>query len=77
MTEVLSGAVTGTGSGSLGGVDTSFTIKDAVTVYLTFQPDLDLSGTVVQNGDNQSYSRWQNFEQHVYKEPHLRRFRKG
>jgi len=49
MTDVFSGAVTGTGSGSLGGVDASYTVKDAVTVDITFNSDLHFTGTVVQN----------------------------
>ena len=41
MTDVFSGAVTGTGSGSLG-EDTSYTVKDTVTVDITFNSDFTL-----------------------------------
>ena len=56
MTDVYSGTVTGTGSHTVGAVDTSYTVNDAITVDLTYQfyvsgnvVHFDVSGYVVQN----------------------------
>jgi hypothetical protein len=56
MTDVFSGTITGTGSGTVGAIDTSYTVNDAITVDLTYQFHVsgnvvhyDVSGSVVQN----------------------------
>jgi hypothetical protein len=59
MTDVYSGTVTATGSGTVGAVDTSYSVSDAIAVDLTFRSDPVpekfglappiFTGTVVQN----------------------------